>query len=519
MAPNPARRPPLTMSATPPVKRPHPGVISYLPPPASGGHPLPPASARLPLPLILACATVIPAALAYALATTNETRVLAVIFAALGALVIIARPFWGLLFFVALLYTRPEEMIPALQGMRLPLLISVVTLVSLVFQKLLAREPLTRSPLNAMMTGFGLSVILSAASQGNFSVAILDISRLVILVLLISNLVTSPQRYRALVTALLLFTGYLAAYSIYLFHSGATTHREGIEQAKATGIFSDPNDLAATFVAGLALVLTRVRRAPTLLPRLLYGLVAVVILVAIILANSRGGMLALLALLGGFVFVNTRRKALATIIAVVLGLGVVTFGAGRMTNFDSKEASANSRFWFWANGVQQLQHKPLLGVGYNGFPDVNHGMTAHNSFVLCFAETGLVGYFFWMGCIYYCYRWRGPRPSGGTAPTDTDVATRDATFEAQGAQFALMAYLVAAFWISRTYTPVLYLLFSLPIVQRIAFAPALAAAAKPKPVTPVPSDPKGNIAADWLHIALLCLGSILFIYLLAMRLR
>jgi putative inorganic carbon (HCO3(-)) transporter len=177
-----------------------------------------------------------------------------------------------------------------------------------------------------------------------------------------------------------------------------------------------------------------------------------------------------------------------------------------MTSFDAGEESANSRFWFWVNGVEQMAHRPLLGVGYGGFPDLNDGMTAHNSFVLCFAETGLIGYFFWMGCIYYCFKRRAEsavaRHEGETG------GEADAGGESLlGARLALAGFLVAAFWISRTYVPVLYLLFSLPAAQLSAFA------------GPAGGIPEGGTGRDGGRIALLCLGSILFIYLFALQLR
>ena len=43
-----------------------------------------------------------------------------------------------------------------------------------------------------------------------------------------------------------------------------------------------------------------------------------------------------------------------------------------------------------------LKAQPILGVGYGQFVD-HHPLTAHNSLVLCFAETGLLGSFFWVG--------------------------------------------------------------------------------------------------------------------------
>lgn len=48
----------------------------------------------------------------------------------------------------------------------------------------------------------------------------------------------------------------------------------------------------------------------------------------------------------------------------------------------------------WAAGLQLLISHPLFGVGFNKMPDYS-GLTAHNSVVVCAAEIGLFGLYFW----------------------------------------------------------------------------------------------------------------------------
>ena len=66
------------------------------------------------------------------------------------------------------------------------------------------------------------------------------------------NLVTTPDKYRVFVSAMLLFTFYLACYSIYLYFTGSALKQQDFQRSQATGIFGDPNDLAATIVGYLA---------------------------------------------------------------------------------------------------------------------------------------------------------------------------------------------------------------------------------------------------------------------------
>ena len=59
----------------------------------------------------------------------------------------------------------------------------------------------------------------------------------------------------------------------------------------------------------------------------------------------------------------------------------------------SAESGAD-RTALWGVGLQMLKAHPLFGVGFGNFAD-SAGLTAHNSIVVCAAELGLFGLFFW----------------------------------------------------------------------------------------------------------------------------
>jgi O-antigen ligase len=352
-----------------------------------------------------------------------------------------------------------------------------------------------------MMVGFALSAIASAIPLGTAGDVAQEVGKLVALVVLILNLVRTPERYRALVTALLIFTAYLACYSAYLYFTGQALKVHDIQRSQTTGIFGDPNDLAATIASGLALALSRVattRKWPRLFHLGLSGLY----IFAILLTNSRGGMLSLLIVAGGFFWVYVKHKSAALLLAAIAMSVAFVAAPSRMRTFDRTEESANTRFWFWHAGIEQFKMTPVLGSGFGTFPSINGGMTAHNSFVLCFTELGLVGYFFWMGCIYYCFR---PSP----APPDEGSPPGALKEDLLGAKLALAAFLVAGFFLSRTYVPILYVFLSLPIAAQVAYS--------------VDLDPFKQLASrrarDYAWIFSLCIMSIALTKFMVDRLR
>lgn len=459
-------------------------------------------SAKVSPLAILFFTVFVPMLVTYVMATGNEFRQAAVFVSLIIGGVILARPFWGLLLFIALVYVRPEESLTELQGLRIPLLVSITTLVATIFQKLISRERFIFTPLGGMMIGFGITAVISGAFIGMGSVAAQDIGRLVILVLLMLNLVSDQKRYQQIAGTILLFTAYLAVYSIYLYYSGGGLNDEGGLRSKATGIFSDPNDIAGTIVAGLALALFRIRSSSAVW-RYFYVALSLIIVYAIFLTHSRGGLLAFLLVISAYLVMSFRPEKAALLAVLFAPLILLGFASGRMSNFDTSDASANSRFWFWTNGVEHFIQKPLLGVGYKGFTDINEGMTAHNSFVLCFTELGFLGYFFWIGCFFLVFRKLHPAviPSMEKKEHVELIAT----------QVGVAGFMMASFWISRTYVAVLYLLICLPvIIKRIINERNHS------------SDKENSLNIDIrekIKIITICIFSIMAIYMLAMRLR
>src|SRR4029077_16531961 len=121
------------------------------------------------------------------------------------------------------------------------------------------------------------------------------------------------------------------------------------------------------------------------------------LLYTIYLTHSRGALLGL----GSLFLAGPRRMVGIRWTAVLLVAGVGPAGAVGFTGgraYTANEESAGGRIDAWNAGLSMLASHPLFGGGYHFFTEY-HALTAHNSFVLCAAETGLVGYVLWLGML------------------------------------------------------------------------------------------------------------------------
>jgi hypothetical protein len=103
-----------------------------------------------------------------------------------------------------------------------------------------------------------------------------------------------------------------------------------------------------------------------------------------------------------------------------------------------------------------LKSRPITGVGYRQFTE-HYELTAHNSFVLCFAETGLVGYFLWLSLLgITLLQLQKLKHLPEDIPFGPDIQRFASILQA-----SVVGFMAAAFFLSRTYVPLLYLLIGL----------------------------------------------------------
>jgi O-antigen ligase len=269
-----------------------------------------------------------------------------------------------------------------------------------------------------------------------------------------------------------------------------------VENTRATGTIGDPNELAAALVVGLALGAGfAVARGCSSVLRL-GGLLAVPLCAAgIFLSASRGGLIALGAmLLAGTVVAGRWRVAVTALLMVIATGGFLYFTQVAPLPARERLLTANGgsgRSDLWKVGLRVVHAHPVGGVGVGNSehaaanyvlrPGVIHYSSlifstkpfpVHNTYLQVTAEMGVVGLLLFLTLIVACL---------GCALRAARLAAqrRDVTMEAlaRAVFLALIGTAAADFFISVQFSKLLWLLLGLcpamlAIVRRRTTEPA-----------------------------------------------
>ncbi|MGE5187225.1 MAG: O-antigen ligase family protein [Acidobacteriota bacterium] len=170
------------------------------------------------------------------------------------------------------------------------------------------------------------------------------------------------------------------------------------ERVRYRGALHDPNEVALTISAAMALVIGFSLRRGRSAAQIPIVLGVAVIAVTVFLTQSRGGLIAALLVPG--VYVVRRYGLKALIPAIAIAIPVLLLGGRSDAN---AELSTEMRYEAWAQGLVMWHHSPIYGVGAKLFVE-HHFLTAHNSYVLTLSELGIVGMFLFVAVIYLCVK-------------------------------------------------------------------------------------------------------------------
>ena len=261
--------------------------------------------------------------------------------------------------------------------------------------------------------------------------------------------------------------GIIGLHGILEYQTGVGwSGAEVVEGSRITylGLLNDPNDLAMALLMAFPFQTYLFATTRSNFLKIILLSCICVVLWSIYLTNSRGATLGFAALLLMF---SLRRfgKWRTVAISPLLLAAILVSAPGRMENISADEDSAAGRIDAWYTGFEMFRERPLFGVGMGNFVDHNW-LTAHNSFVLAMSELGSVGYFVWISVlavsVLMIWRVMVYSPASGTSRPELDSTElrRHQRFAAT-LLYSMIAYVVTAFFLSRSYVPILYMMYGM----------------------------------------------------------
>lgn len=369
-----------------------------------------------------------------------------------------------ILIYLVLTIIRPQEYMAAFTG--IPIL--PVVLVAAFLCWLASNAKTFAAPQFIIMPVFLLVLMISVVVNGWVGGALDQLEKfgpIAIAFFVLATACNTQQRVKITMAVFVLCSVVLAIHGIGQARNGVGWTGVPISEdgrIQYVGIFNDPNDLGLLFATTIPMA-AFLSTLGGLMTRLFWLTCAGLLCYGTYLTNSRGALLAVLVVAG--VYVWYRRGFITAGTLGVVGLACMKLLSSRMQELDPDEESAFGRVDAWYEGLHMFLSHPVFGVGAGNFTEYND-LTAHNSFVLVLAETGFIGYMLWLAFVGYGF-WMmltvlRHKPEGLDDPARAKAWQGEQRM-ALTLLLSLCGLFSAAFFLSRSYTVVMYLVAAMVV--------------------------------------------------------
>jgi len=395
------------------------------------------------------------------------------------------------LFYLLSTFLTPAELMPALLPYRVMLVLLIITLLVSVFTMLGSRFSFKEPQLLlvfALVIDASLSVLWGVRWLTGAMNTAFDLLFLAGIATMVCWTVTSIGRLRLLA---LLLAAIGVTYTIEGILAIETGYRKDefiiseddenpggglrhIERIRGLGVLNDPNDLGQFMLVDIALLGACWRPRKFVSNTFLVTVPSAIQFAGIVFTHSRGTILGCLVL---FLLLFQKRMGK---FGLVIGVGTGVLGVLAMTvltgrGISMQEGSAAGRLDAWYVGMQMFKNSPVFGVGYQQFTEHNP-LTAHNSYMLCIAELGMPGLFLWLSIIISSML----RLQSLSRVAVETPETEDIKRAARSVFLAFILFATTAWFLSRTYATILFVLVGCAIaVAEIARRAGMLEVARP----------------------------------------
>ena len=451
---------------------------------------------KLILELLIAIAAVI---LAFLMVYFGFIFSLALVIGIVSLLIIIKKPFWGFLVYVALVYLRPVDLFPVLAQIKLQTLILFFLLILLFLNHFVfGRKGLEIKGLDIIILAFLMVMFISVFKSIWISESLnyfFEYFKLFVFYLLASYIIKTEKQLKWFILIVIFCMVFVCIIQIYTYLTIGLTRTTGIGGYGihigpinlSTGRSIGPVSESVYGVGGYSL--SFLGNASELgLAILIYFpfayyfymvfnskvfkraimVIMGIFCISLILTGSRGAAVGALFMVLAM-FIKSKHKLRIATIGLLIGLIALPIlpqkYVARIESISDYEVdeSANIRIALWKAGLKMVRDHPLLGVGVGNFSTAygsiyrevgssNLWWKPHNNFIQVSSEMGLLGLIAYFSIMVFIFR----ENRKIRYKLNRYGIYNEFLFQCtQAVDISLVGYMIAGFFITSAYYPYL----------------------------------------------------------------
>jgi O-antigen ligase len=311
------------------------------------------------------------------------------------------------LLYLLTFYVTPGDLFGDLAQYRVELVIAFLALLASIPSLSSARVLASRQTLALIGFSFaiGMSIVVSGWLGGTV-IALYTFAPVLFCFFLVAINCRTKLHLQLVVLTLFLGSAYYVFQGAWALHGNidpspyVMNQGDELRRIRGLGVVNDPNDLSQLFVALMPCLFFSWKSRSPFNNVLFVWLPTTILIAGMYLCHSRGAAIAI-----AVVLISASRRKIGLVPAVLVAGGLLVAGLALGWS-GGREVSADAgadRTDAWYVGLQLIKSHPVFGVGFGHFTDY-YPITAHNSVVVCAAEVGLVGLFFWILIVFSMLR-------------------------------------------------------------------------------------------------------------------
>lgn len=396
--------------------------------------------------------------------------------------------FWLLILFFAFEYLRLHTLIEPLEPLRIPLILTLLLPIAWLAMgdKSVLKDKLIVLHI-AFMALIAVSVLWAANQYWVFETFKQMVAYFIAATLPITALLITRRRLVAFFNIWIVFHVLIALWAV--------TH-----EGQGMGSFlGDENDLSLTINMAIPYAYYLLQRpGQPFWRRALYISAVGVMVAAVVVSDSRGGFLGLVAVFLGIIMFSRHRIRNLIVVAMIglIGLAMVSeeYIEEMHTIADTEDSTRNDRLYSWRRGWEMFLDYPLGGVGASNYPwrvveyelrseeyrpgviRLHGGRVSHSLYFTVIPEYGLAGIFLFISITWIMFRRLFELVRIDTKQHELFLEALELPLLARAMIVSMFGLFVSGAFISVLYYPHIWVLIGFTVALCTAVAPLLSEA-------------------------------------------